>query len=317
MFDDKPVSSVGDIAIAPSNPNVVWVGTGEPQNRQSSPYGAGVFRSTDGGNTWEFKGLEETRHVGGIAVHPDDPDIAYVAAVGHLFGPNPERGVYRTLDGGETWERVLYIDDHTGAIDIVMDPGDPETLFVAMYQRQRTVWGFSADGGGSGLYRTLDGGDTWTELRSGLPEGDIGRIGLDVYRRDGNLVYAIVEARGDERGIYRSDDRGETWEKVSGVNPRPMYFSLIRIDPNDPERIYIGGVQLGVSDDGARTFRAGDAAEGIHVDHHALWVNPSNSNHVLLGSDGGLAISLDRAEHWRQIDNLPLGQFYEIGVSME
>ncbi len=317
VFDDQPTSSIGAVSLAPSNPNVVWVGTGEPQNRQSSPYGAGVFRSTDGGNTWQFKGLEETRHVGGISVHPDDPDVAYVAAVGHLFGPNPERGVYRTTDGGESWERVLFVDEHTGAIDLAMDPGDPETLFAAMYQRQRTVWGFSADGGGSGIYRTTDGGDTWTELRNGLAEGDMGRIGLDVYRRDGNLVYAIVEARDDGRGIYRSLDRGETWEKVSDVNPRPMYFSLIRIDPNDPERIYIGGVQFGISDDGARTFRDGDGAEGIHVDHHALWINPSNSSHLLLGSDGGLAISLDRAEHWRQIDNLPLGQFYEIGVSME
>ncbi len=318
VFDDQPTSSIGAVAMAPSNPNVVWVGTGEPQNRQSSPYGAGVFRSTDGGRTWQSRGLEDTRHIARVVIHPRDPDVVYVAAVGHLWGPNPERGVYRTADGGETWERVLYIDDDTGVIDLVMDPADPKTLFAATYQRRRTAWGFSADGPGSGIHRTTDGGGSWTELTEGLPEGYKGRIGLDVYRRDGNLVYAIIESRsGKGRGIYRSLDRGETWDRVSQTNPRPMYFSLLRIDPNDPERIYIGGVRLGISDDGAKTFRAGDGADGIHVDHHDIWIDPANSDHLLLGSDGGLAVSWDRAEHWRQIDNLALGQFYEIGVSME
>lgn len=317
VFDDQPTSSIGAVSLAPSNPNVVWVGTGEPQNRQSSPYGAGVFRSTDGGQTWSFLGLEETRHIGGIVVHPTDPDVAWVAAVGHLWGPNPERGIYKTTDGGETWDRVLYIDEHTGAIDLVSDPADPQTLYAAMYQRQRTAFGFSAAGSGSGLYRSLDGGATWSELTAGLPEGDKGRIGLDVYRQDGNLVYAIVESSGDGRGIYRSEDRGESWSKVSGTNPRPMYFSMIRIDPNDPERIYIGGVSFGMSEDGGKTFQEGDAAEGIHVDHHALWINPDNSNHLILGSDGGISESWDRSSHWRHINNLALGQFYEIGVSME
>ncbi|MGD2069102.1 MAG: hypothetical protein PVI57_10555, partial [Gemmatimonadota bacterium] len=232
VFDDQPTASIGAVAVAPSNPNAVWVGTGEPQNRQSSPYGGGVFRSLDAGRTWEPVGLEETRHVGRIVIHPRDPAVVYVAAVGHLWGPNEERGVYRTTDGGETWEKVLYLDENTGAIDLVMDRNDPRTLFAAMYQRRRTPWGFSASGPGSGLYRTLDGGDTWTELRDGLPGGDLGRIGLDVYRRDGSLVYAVVESSGAGRGLYRSTDRGDTWEKVSGRNPRPMYFSLVRIDPN-------------------------------------------------------------------------------------
>jgi len=318
VFDDQPNASIGAVSIAPSNPNVVWVGTGEAQNRQSSPYGAGMFKSTDGGRTWEDKGLMETRHIGGIVIHPTDPDVVYVAAMGKLWGANPERGVFRTTDGGDTWEKVLYIDDHTGAIDLVMDPGDPRTLFAAMYQRQRTGWGYSADGEGSGLYRTVDGGASWTELTEGLPDGYKGRIGLDVHRRDGNLVYALIESKaGQGRGVYRSLDRGDSWERMSDTNPRPMYFSMIRVDPNDPERIYIGGVSFGISEDGGRTFREGDQAEGIHVDHHALWVNPENSNHVLLGNDGGLAVSLDRGQHWRQIDNLALGQFYEIGVSME
>ncbi len=208
LFDDQSTASIGAVSLAPSNPNVVWVGTGEPQNRQSSPYGAGVFKSLDRGATWEPMGLEETRHVARIVVHPTDPDVVYVAAMGHLWGANEERGVYRSTDGGETWERSLYIDEHTGAIDLVIDRDDPNTLFAAMYQRQRTAWGYSADGPGSGIYRTLDGGESWQELTDGLPEGDKGRIGLDIYRGDGSLLYAIVESRDDGRGLYRSQDRG-------------------------------------------------------------------------------------------------------------
>jgi len=201
LFDEQPTASIGDVTLAPSNPNVVWVGTGEPQNRQSSPWGAGVFKSTDAGRTWRSVGLEDTRHIARIVVHPRDPAVAYVAAVGHLWGPNEERGVFRTRDGGDSWEKVLYVDQHTGAIDLAMDPGDPNTLFAAMYQRQRTGFGFNGGGPGSGIYRTMDGGSTWQELTNGLPEGDKGRIGLDVYRRDGNLVYAVVEAdSGSQRG---------------------------------------------------------------------------------------------------------------------
>ena len=317
VFDDQSTASIGAISLAPSNPNVVWVGTGEPQNRQSSPWGDGVFKSMDGGRSWEHMGLQETRHIGSVVIHPRDPDIVWIAAVGHLWGPNPERGVYKTVDGGRTWDRVLYIDENTGAIDLVVDPGDPNTLFAAMYQRRRTGFGFSADGSGSGIWRTVDGGATWRELSEGLPAGDKGRIGLDVYRQDGNLVYALVESRGSGGGIYRSRDRGDTWEKVGDTNPRPMYFSLVRIDPNDPSRIYTGGTRFGASDDGGKSFWDGDAAEGIHVDHHALWVDPANSNHLILGNDGGLATSWDRSKTWRQIDNLAIGQFYEVGVDMQ
>ncbi|MGH7541689.1 MAG: WD40/YVTN/BNR-like repeat-containing protein, partial [Gemmatimonadota bacterium] len=314
VFDDQPTSSIGAVTIAPSNPNVVWVGSGEPQNRQSSPWGMGVFQSTDAGRTWMHAGLEDTKHIARIAVHPRDPAVAYVAAVGHLWGPNPERGVYRTVDGGATWEKVLFVDDDTGTIDLVMDPGDPRTLFAATYQRRRTGFGFAAGGGGSGIWRTTDGGDTWTRLEEGLPGGELGRIGLDIYRGDGNLVYATVEAHGDDEGLYRSTDRGETWEKVSDRNPRPMYFSLVRIDPNNPERIYLGGVSLSASDDGGKTWWEDDAAEGIHVDHHALWIDPGDSDHLILGNDGGLAISRDGAKTWRHVNNLAVGQFYEIGV---
>ena len=329
VFDDQSTASIGDVTVSASNPNIVWVGTGEPQNRQSSPWGDGVYKSTDGGRRWRHVGLSETRHVGRIVVHPTDPDIVYVAAVGHLWGPNPERGVYRTTDGGTSWELVLFVDEHTGAIDLVMDPGDPQTLFAAMYQRRRTGFGFNGGGPASGIYRTIDGGESWTEITNGLPEGDKGRIGLDVYRGDGNLVYAVVEAdlrtgsggfrqqqRGERKsGVFRSTDRGDTWEKISDTNPRPMYYSQIRIDPSDPERIYVLGTQLAVSEDGGKTFR-NDGATGIHVDHHALWINPHDSDHLILGSDGGVSRSYDRGATWRQYDNIAIGQLYRIGVDM-
>lgn len=325
VFRDQETASIGDVTLAPSNPNVVWVGTGEPQNRQSSPWGNGVYRSTDQGRTWTHLGLEDTHHIARIQVHHDDPDVAYVAAVGHLWGSNPERGVYKTTDGGDTWERVLFVDDMTGAIDLAMDPADPQTLFAAMYQRQRKPWGFNGGGPGSGIYRTMDGGRTWVELTDGLPEGDKGRIGLDIYRRDSDVVCAVVQAdarggdddeEGEEQdGVYCSTDRGESWEHRSTTNNRPMYYSQIRIDPNDPERIYLGGSDLFMSQDGGRTFTDEAAAE-VHLDHHALWIDPANSRHLILGSDGGVSVSWDRSEHWYQFRNLPLAQFYEIGVDM-
>ena len=329
VFHEEETASVGDVTVAPSNPNVIWVGTGEPQNRQSSPWGNGVYRSTDAGRTWTHLGLENTHHISRIQVHPRDPDVAYVAAVGHLWGANPERGVYRTTDGGASWDRVLFVDDHTGAIDLAMDLSDPRTLFAAMYQRQRRAWGFNGGGPGSGIYRTTDGGDSWTELTEGLPEGDKGRIGLDIHRGDGNIVFALVEADarapgqgfgggggGDqENGVYRSTDRGESWEHISTTNNRPMYYSKIRVDPNDPERIYLGGSSLYRSSDGGRNFTP-DAAADVHLDHHALWIDPADSDHLILGGDGGVSISWDRSDNWYQLRNLPIGQFYEIGVDM-
>ena len=330
LFDDQPTSSIGDVTLDQSNPNLVWVGTGEPQNRQSSGWGNGVYKSTDAGNTWRHMGLDATKHIGRILIHPRNPDVVYVAAVGDLWGPNEERGVYRTHDGGETWENVLHIDEQTGAIDLAMDPGDPNTIFAAMYQRQRTGWGFNGGGPGSGLYRTFDGGDSWTELTEGLPDGDKGRIGVDIFRQDGNVVYALVEADardpdagffgggggGESRsGLFRSLDRGDSWEKMSNTNPRPMYYSQVRIDPSNPERIYVLGGNLEVSDDGGRTFRSDGAAQ-VHVDHHALWINPDDPDHLILGSDGGVAASWDGTGHWRMFDNLPLGQFYAIGFDM-
>lgn len=328
LFDDQPTSSIGDVTIDQANPNLVWVGTGEPQNRQSSPWGNGVYKSTDGGATWTHMGLEATKHIARILIHPRDPDVVYVAAVGDLWGANPERGVYRTRDGGESWELVLHIDDDTGAIDLAMDPADPATIFAAMYQRRRTGFGFNGGGPGSGLYRTMDGGENWTELTEGLPTGDKGRIGIDVFRQNGNVVYALVEADarrasqgfggggGPSRsGLFRSLDRGSTWEKMSDTNPRPMYYSKVRIDPSNPDRIYVLGSSLMVSDDAGRTFRS-DGATQIHVDHHALWINPEDPDHLILGSDGGVSASWDGTAHWRMFDNLALGQFYTIAHDM-
>ena len=327
VFKDEATASVGDVTVAPSNPNVVWVGTGEPNNRQSSPWGNGVYRSTDAGRTWTHLGLEDTHNIGRIQVHPRDPDVAYVAAVGHLWGPNPERGVYRTTDGGESWELVLFVDENTGAIDLAMDMSDPRTLFAAMYQRRRRAWGFNGGGPGSGIYRTTDGGDSWKELTNGLPASDKGRIGLDIYRGDGDMVFALVEADargpgqgfggggGDDRqtGVYRSTDRGERWEHLSTTNNRPMYYSQIRVDPSDPDRVYLGGSVLYRSSDGGRDFTP-DASDGVHLDHHALWIDPANSNHLILAGDGGVSVSWDRSDNWYQLRNLPIAQFYEIGV---
>ena len=318
IFDDQPNLSVGDIALAPSDPLEMWVGTGEANNRNSSPWGQGVYHSSDGGKTWRLTGLEDTRHVGRIVVHPTDPDRVWVAAVGHLFGPNDERGVFRTTDRGTTWEKLLYLDEHTGATDLAMDPSDPAILYAAMYQRQRRAHGFIGGGPGSGIYKSTDGGDTWRELTEGLPEGDMGRIGLAVSRRNPQLVMAVVEA--EEGGIFKSTDRGETWTRVNELNQRPMYYSQLRIDPNDDETVYLVAGSLHRTTDGGETF-ATVAQEvvyntGVHVDHHDLWIDPENSAHMILGNDGGLYSTWDRGDNWTFIGNIPIQQFYDIDLDM-
>ena len=313
QFQNEAVSSVGSIAVAASDPSVVWVGSGEPANRQSSSWGNGVYVSRDGGTTWSHKGLADTHHIGRVLVHPTDPDTVYVAALGHLWGPNEERGVFRTRDGGETWDKVLYHDDNTGAVELAMDPESPDTVYAALYQRRRRAYGFAGGGPGSGIHRTSDGGDTWMKLAGGLPAGDTGRIGLDVYRGDPRIVYAIVENK--EGGVFRSEDKGLTWERMSDTNPRPMYYSQIRIDPSNDQRIWVLDTQMYYSQDGGRTF-ATDWVQGIHVDHHALWIDPADSNHMVLGGDGGIHISWDRGRAWDFVNTIPLGQFYEIGHDM-
>jgi len=313
MFDDQVTSTIGDVTVSPSNPDIVWIGTGEPNNRQSSSWGNGVYKSMDGGKTWKNMGLQDTHHIGRIAIHPRNPDIVYVAALGHLWGPNKERGLFKTSDGGKTWTNAKYIDENTGFVDVAIDLENPNTLYAAAYQRRRRGWGFNGGGPGSGLYKTTDGGETWIQLTNGLPQGNTGRIGVDVFRSNPNIVYALVEHKLG--GTFRSEDKGLTWKKMSSTNPRPMYYSKIRIDPNNDQRIWVLGASMYVSEDGGKTFST-NYVRGIHGDHHAMWINPLDSNHVVLGSDGGIYFSYDRGKTWDFVNIMPLGQFYEVGFDM-
>jgi photosystem II stability/assembly factor-like uncharacterized protein len=305
--------SIGAIAVAPSNHGIVWAGTGEANNRQSSSWGDGVYRSTDGGANWRRMGLAETRHIGRIVVHPRNPDVAYVAAAGHLWGSNPERGVFQTTDGGVTWKKVLYRDEHTGAIDLAMDPQDPNVLYAAMYQRQRKGWGFNGGGPGSAIFRSTDGGGSWIELANGLPRGDKGRIGLAISPVNRRVVYAILES--EQGGLFRSADGGESWQRLTALNPRPMYYSRVVLDPKDANRVYLLGSNRGlyISDDAGRSFR--DVFSGVHGEDHALWVDPDNPNRLIAGGDGGVAISFDRGTSWLFRINMPIGQFYNISAN--
>ncbi len=319
LWDDLPNSSVGDIALAPSDPDIIYVGSGGPNNRQSTLYGSGVWKSTDGGAGWIHLGLTETRHIGRIRIHPRNPDIAYAAALGNLWKANPQRGVFRTTDGGANWSRVLFIDEDTGAVDLVMDPSNPDVLYAATYQRRRRTWGFIGGGPGSGIWKTTDGGDTWRELTDGIPEGDKGRIGLAISMSDPEILNATIEHRS-EQGTYRSEDGGETWARVNRLNPRPMYYSHIYIDPVDPDRVYILGSSSSMSEDGGRTFRGIPSAPtydiGVHGDHHALWIDPDATGNLLLGTDAGLYASRDRGMTWTRINNFAIGQFYAIGADL-
>ncbi|MCC6418615.1 MAG: hypothetical protein IT429_10305 [Gemmataceae bacterium] len=350
VFDQQPTLNLGAVAVAPSNPNVVWVGTGEANPRNSVAWGDGVYRSTDGGQTWQNMGLKDTHHVGRIVIHPKDPNVVYVAALGHLWGSNKERGLYRTTDGGKAWELSKYIDDETGFIDVAMDPTEPATLYAAAYRVRRN--GFSGGnpavqtGAGAGLYRTTDGGKNWERMTQGLPARPYGRCGLAIYRKDPRIIYAVVQtdlttvtvqgqgpnlkqrtvgdAQGkkkvpltpDHGGIFRSTDRGQTWTWVNSLCPRPFYYGQIRIDPNDAERIYVLGIQFHVSSDGGKTFPTKKKSMGAHPDHHALWINPKDSNHLVLGNDGGLYFSRNRGASWEHVRGMPLGQFYAVAVDM-
>jgi photosystem II stability/assembly factor-like uncharacterized protein len=305
--------SIGDIAIAPSDPNVVWVGTGEANNRQSSTWGDGVYRSTDGGTTWRHMGLRETQSIGRIVIDPRNPDVVFVAAVGHLFGPNDERGLYRTRDAGATWTKVLGVDANTGATDVVMSP-DGRTLIAATYQRRRREFGFAGSGPGSGLWRSTDGGDTWARVTSGVPAGDLGRIGLAMSASDPDVVYAIIEASPPGGGVYRSDDRGATWVRKNSVNQRGNYFSQIRVDPKNPNHVWMLATALLASNDGGTTFSGDSVAPYAHPDHHAMWIDPAQPQHVMLGNDGGVYFSYDNGRSWSYVDNLPISQFYDIAI---
>ena len=315
VFDNEGSSSVGDLAIAPTDANLVWVGTGENNNRQSSSWGDGVYKSADGGRSWKNMGLRDSKQIARIIVDPVDFNVVYVAALGDLWAAGGERGVYKTTDGGQNWQRVLHVDDDTGATELVMDPSNNKTLYAATYQRRRAQWGMNGGGPGSTIWKSTDGGQTWAKAEAGLPAGPKGRIGMDIYRKNPNVLYARVEHE-TESGVYRSDDGGANWRKLSSENPRPMYFSQIRIDPQSDARIYSLGVSLHVSDDGGKTFRA-DGAERIHVDHHAMWINPANPKHVIIGNDGGVSISYDHSATWVWLPNLLLAQAYHVEFDMQ
>ena len=389
--------SIGDIAVAPSDPKVLYVGTGEANNQRSSFWGDGVYRSADSGASWTWVGLDGTDHIGRIVVHPDDPDTVYVAALGALYSPNDERGLYKTTDGGKTWDRVLHIDENVGVVDVVMHPQKPNVLFAASYERRRRAWNFEEGGQGSRIWRTEDAGATWKQLDNGLPDGKLGRIGLDCFLRDGDIVYATIEnlnprARvqppagepsGDEprrsrprRGggggrdeaerdalpaaevladpvarqewldgpeeaqdprrrarqrlvggeVYRSDDGGDSWtrthpdEQSVGGSPG-YYYGQVRVDPNDADHLWVLSVPVYESRDGGENWtpsgrrRGGSTfARGLHVDHHALWIDPADSAHCLLGNDGGIAVTWDEGRTWDHLTHLPILQFYAIGV---
>jgi len=314
VFDhDGTTLSIGDIAIAPSNPRIIWAGTGEPNNRQSSTWGDGVYRSIDGGTTWQHMGLRETQSIGRIVIDPNNPDIVFVAAVGHLFGPNEERGLYRTKDGGKSWQKVLNVDANTGATDVAIEP-DGRTLIAATYQRRRREFGFAGSGPGSGLWRSTDGGDTWQRVKNGMPSGDMGRIGLDISRSNPDVVYAVIEAFPPGGGVYRSNDRGATWVRQSNTNSRPNYFSQIRVDTKNPNRVWLLATALMVSNDGGKTFSSDSIAGYAHPDHHAMWIDPAQPEHIMLGNDGGVYFTYDDGHSWRYVDNLPIGQFYDISI---
>ena len=318
VFFKESTVSVGDVTIAQSHPDIVWVGSGESTCRNSVTIGDGVYKTTDGGKTWTNMGLKETRHISRIIINPGDPNIVYVAAMGHLWGPNADRGIFKTSDGGKTWKKVLYVNENTGCADLAMDPSDSLILYAAAYEHRRQPYFFSSGGPGSGLYKTVDGGETWTRLTKDLPEGTLGRIGLDVARSTPGVVYALIEHK--EGGVWRSEDRGESWKRMCNtetyrrVNTRPFYYSHIRVDPTNDKVVYVQSTGFHVSTDGGQKFKAIGA--GIHSDHHALWIDPSNPLHLIAGNDGGVDISHDGGKTWLPVQSMDLAEVYQVGYDM-
>ena len=313
IFDGQPISSIGAIAVAPSSPDTIYVGTGEGALRGNISYGNGVYKSTDAGKTWNNIGLKDARQIGAVIVDPTNPDLVMVAAIGHAFGPNPERGVFRSADGGKTWKRVLYRNDHTGAIDLTFDPHDPKIVYAALWEVRRQPWNFSSGGPGSGLFRSTDAGLTWTELKGhGLPSGTLGRMDVAVSGADPNRIYAMIEAA--DGGLYRSDDAGANWRRVNEdgrIRQRAWYFSKIYADPKAVDTVYVLNTGMLRSTDGGKSF---GLVSATHGDHHALWIDPTDPRRLINANDGGASISLDQGKTWSTQNNQPTAQFYHVAV---
>ncbi len=314
IFDEQDVLNIGAIAITQSNPDVVWVGTGEGNPRNSVNLGAGIYKSLNAGKTWKLMGLEKTINIHRIIIDPRDENTVYVGAIGNPWADS-DRGVYKTTDGGKTWKNILYVDKKTGVADMVMDPKNPNKLIVAMWEHRRQPWTFNSGGPGSGLYVTLDGGDNWSKRSSedGLPEGELGRIGLAIAPSDPAIVYALVESK--KNALYKSTDGGRKWEKINDkdeIGNRPFYYFDLAVDPKNENRLYTIYSRIGLSEDGGKSFRT--IVRSIHVDHHAWWIHPEDPDFIIDGNDGGLAISRDHGENWYFVENLPIGQFYHIRV---
>jgi photosystem II stability/assembly factor-like uncharacterized protein len=330
VFDNEPVVSMGALAIAPSDTMQVWAGTGEQNSRNTIEPGGGIYKSTDGGITWKLMGLEKTQHIGRIVVNPTNPNIVYVAALGAAWKSNPERGLYKTEDGGQTWKLVKFINDKTGFVDVAIDPKDPNVVWASAYQRVRGPYFLISGGPGSGLWKSTDAGNSWTEIKGGgFPETQKGRIMLAIYPQDPNIVYASVEAdsvRGAAatkdgkrqklaNGLYRTKDGGKTWEKMNDADTRPFYYSQVRVDPRNADHVWFSSTPVLVSSDGGKTART--ATQGIHVDHHAMWVDPNDPNHFIVGDDGGISITWDGGGNFDFPANLPIGQFYDVSYDFE
>ncbi len=346
VFDGQRKLAVGDVTVAPSNANIVWVGTGDAFTSRSSYAGDGVYKSIDAGKTWKNMGLGDSHHIARIAIHPTNPDIVFVAVMGHLFSDNPERGVFKTTDGGATWTKVLYVNERVGIVDLVMDPKSPSVLYAAAYDKKRLPWQMVNGGPDSGIYKTTDAGTTWTKLGGGLPTGRIGRIGLDIYLKNPSILYAVIEnenprtaapsapqpgapgsgpgAQGTTMGgeVYRTENGGQTWTKMNAadfnVSPKgPYYFSQIRVDPNNDQHILVTQDGYRRSLDGGRTWNAPGVFPRMFGDYRTLWIDPENSDRMIAGSDGGIAISYDGGRTSDHFANLPVGEIYSIGFDMD
>ncbi len=340
ITDSVGAAAVGAVAVAPSDPNVVWMGTGDQANARSSYSGKGVFKSTDAGATWTFAGLPDSHHIARIIIHPSRPDVVYVAAIGHLFSRNEERGVFRTLDGGRTWKKVLYVNDGVGAIDLVINRRTPATLYAAMYDKDRKPWQIVESGPESAIYKTEDGGDKWTRLSGGLPTGKIGRIGLDIFQKNPLILYALIENQNPKPGsnarevnaisplaagiigneLYRTDDGGKTWRKATDVNvaggKAPYSFNQIRVNPHDDRTVIVTSDSMFISRDGGKTWNT-DFFRGVFGDFRAMWWDPQDKDRIILGSDGGVSVSVDGGKTADYFPNMGVGEVYAVGVDMD